>query len=55
MCKVIKAKKVGIEASTPHMLWFILDIIILVIFASFLKQNPKSQTNMDEHRHKIFL
>jgi len=28
-------------------------IIHLVVFASFLKQNLKNQTTIDEHRHKI--
>jgi hypothetical protein len=37
------------------MLSFILDIIILLIFASFSKQNPKNQTTVDEHRHNFFV
>ncbi len=55
MCKAIKFKKVGIRASTPHMLSFFPSWyhFFFSIFASFLKLNIKSQINMDEHRHKI--
>ncbi len=30
-------------------------IFFFLIFSSFLKLNPKSQTTMDGHRHKIFI
>jgi hypothetical protein len=43
-------------ASTPHMLSFFLScIILLFIFSSFFKLNPKSQATMDEHKHKILI
>jgi hypothetical protein len=57
MCKAIKAKnKVRIKVSMPHMLSFFLSwYILLLIFVSFFKSNPKSQTTMDEHKHKILV
>jgi len=37
------------------MLSFFLDIILFLIFASFLELNLKNQTTINEHRHKIFV
>jgi hypothetical protein len=53
-CVSHSSQKVGTKASTPRMhSFFFLGIIFFLIFASFLKLNLKSQTTMDEHRHKI--
>jgi hypothetical protein len=51
MCKVIKVKKLG--SRLQHLVCFhdfFLDIIILLLFVSFIKLNPKSQSTMDEQR-----
>ncbi len=37
------------------MLSFFFDIILFLIFASFLELNLKNQTTIDEHRHKVLV
>ncbi len=47
---LFKHQRVGTKVSTSHMFSFFVSI-----FFSFFKLNPKSQTNMNEHRHKILV
>jgi hypothetical protein len=43
------------QGFNPSYVFIISCMILLVIFASFLKLNSKTQIIMDNHRHKILI
>jgi hypothetical protein len=47
---LFKHQKVRTKVSTSHMFSFFVSF-----FFSFFKLNPKSHTNVNEHRHKIIV
>jgi len=47
---LFKHQKIGTKVSTSHMFSFFVSL-----FFFFFKLNPKSQTNVNEHRHKVLV
>ncbi len=47
--------KSNAQVFNPSYVFIISCMILLVIFASFLKLNSKTQIIMDNHRHKILI
>jgi hypothetical protein len=53
--KPLRPKSKAQGFNVPSYAFIISCMILLVIFASFLKLNSKTQIIMDNHRHKILI